>query len=95
MKYSNFRLLLFISLVFWVIQSPVQEDVAIITTISDAAEGLDLHTVAEVFKDSPNLEEFEKILNDPDKGINNLDLDESGKWILSVWSETVCVPKNK
>jgi hypothetical protein len=44
---------------------------------SEAAEGLDLHAVAELFKDSENLEAFEHGLNDPEKGINNLDLNEN------------------
>lgn len=43
------------------------------------AGGLDLYAVAEVFKDSGNLEDFEKNLNDSDGGINNLDLDENGE----------------
>lgn len=79
MKRSFLRLLLFIFLVFGVIQSQAQEKVTIVAPTSEAAEGLDLHAVAEVFKDSPNLKEFEKTLNDPDEGINNLDLDENGE----------------
>jgi hypothetical protein len=46
---------------------------------SEAAEGLDLKAVGELFKDSKNLEEFEKALNDPQVGVNNLDLDENGE----------------
>jgi cystathionine beta-lyase family protein involved in aluminum resistance len=42
------------------------------------AEGLDLYVAAKIFKDSENLEEYEKALNDPAIGINNLDLDEDG-----------------
>ncbi len=45
----------------------------------DTIEGLDLQAVSELFKDSENLEEFEKTLNDPETGINNLDLDENGE----------------
>jgi len=52
-----------------------QEEVDIEATSEDIAEGLDLEAVGELFKDSENLEEFEKSLNDPDTGINNLDLD--------------------
>ena len=40
---------------------------------SDAATGLDLYAVAELFKDSENLEKFEQALNDPARGLNNLD----------------------
>lgn len=46
---------------------------------SEAAEGMDLRAVAELFKDAQNLEEFEKALNDPDTGVNNLDLDDNGE----------------
>jgi len=55
-----------------------QGDVTIVAPSSDAAEGLDLKAVSELFKESENLEEFEKALNDPDVGVNNLDLDENG-----------------
>jgi len=55
------------------------EKVTIVTPTSEAAEGLDLNVVSELFKDSKNLEEFEKALNDPETGVNNLDLDENGE----------------
>ncbi len=55
-----------------------QEDITIVAASSEAARGLDLHAVAELFKDCNNLEEFERKLNDPDLGINNLDLDQDG-----------------
>ncbi|HVO76051.1 MAG TPA: hypothetical protein VMT35_18650 [Ignavibacteriaceae bacterium] len=49
-------------------------------TPSDSDEtGLNLQAVGELFKDSENLEEFEKAINDSGKGINNLDLDNDGK----------------
>ena len=46
---------------------------------SDAAAGLDLYAVAELFKDSANLEKFEQNLNNPEKGINNIDLNGNGE----------------
>jgi len=55
-----------------------QDDVTIVAPATEAAEGLDLTAVSQLFKDSENLEEFEKSLNDPDEGINNLDLNEDG-----------------
>lgn len=55
-----------------------QAEVTIVAPTSEAAEGLDLHAVGELFKVSNNLEEFEKALNDPETGINNLDLDDNG-----------------
>lgn len=46
---------------------------------SYAAGGLDLQAVGELFKETATLEEFEKALNDPEVGVNNLDLDENGE----------------
>ena len=53
---------------------------------SDAAAGLDLYAVAELYKDSENLEKFEKALNDPAQGLNNLDLNKDNQvdFILAV-----------
>jgi hypothetical protein len=55
-----------------------QEKVLGVEPASEAAEGLDLNAVGALFEDSKSLEEFEKSLNDPATGINNLDLDEDG-----------------
>jgi hypothetical protein len=52
-----------------------QEDITITSNDSEVVEGLDLHAVGDLFKGSETLEDFEKDLNDPEKGINNLDLD--------------------
>lgn len=46
---------------------------------SEAAAGLDLYAVAELFKDSATLEKFEQALNDPKTGVNNLDLNNNGE----------------
>jgi hypothetical protein len=54
------------------------EDVKVSAPDSSAAAGLDLEAVGQMFKDAANLEAFEKALNDPDKGVNNLDLNEDG-----------------
>lgn len=56
-----------------------QDKVTVIAPTPDAAEGLDLRAVGELFKDSKSLEEFEKALNDPQVGVNNLDLDDNGE----------------
>ncbi len=48
-----------------------------VAAASEAAEGLDLQAVGELFQESSSLEAFEQALNDPDEGINNLDLDEN------------------
>lgn len=55
-----------------------QENITIVTPTTEVAEWLDLHAVAEIFKDAENIEDFERDLNDPELGINNLDLDEDG-----------------
>ncbi len=55
-----------------------QSRITIVTPANEVAEGLDLYAVADLFKHSRNLEEFEAALNDPDIGINNLDLDRDG-----------------
>ena len=56
-----------------------QQGTATITADAEAAAGLDLHAVAELFKTSDNLEKFEQALNNPETGINNLDLDRDDK----------------
>ena len=38
------------------------------------ADHLDLHAVLSLFKEAENLEDFEKLLNSEEKGVNNLDL---------------------
>ena len=54
------------------------QDVTVVAPSSEAADGLDLQAVAELFKDAKDLEAFEKSLNDPEIGVNNLDLDDNG-----------------
>lgn len=56
-----------------------QDTTMVVTAASEAAEGLDLHAVGELFRTSEDLEAFEKALNDPETGINNLDLDDNGE----------------
>jgi hypothetical protein len=54
------------------------EDVKVTAPDSSAASGLALEAVGQLFKDAANLEAFEKALNDPDTGVNNLDLNGDG-----------------
>jgi hypothetical protein len=56
-----------------------QDGAATVMADSNAAAGLDLHAVAELFKDSENLEKFERALNSPESGVNNLDLNRDGQ----------------
>ncbi len=46
---------------------------------ASAAEGLNLVAFGELFKGSENLQAFERAVNNPETGINNLDLDENGE----------------
>lgn len=55
------------------------QETTVITPASEAAEGLDLQAVGELFKDSENLDAFEKALNDTETVVNNIDLDEDGQ----------------
>ena len=55
------------------------QDVTVVQSASDAADGLDLKAVGELFKNSKDAAAFEKALNDPDQGVNNLDLDDNGE----------------
>lgn len=79
MKRRIFKTVNLLFLVFSFALVLAQEDVTVVTPASEAAEGLDLQAVAELFKDSENLEAFEQSLNDPDTGVNNLDLDDDGE----------------
>ncbi|MCW8870918.1 MAG: hypothetical protein OQK49_09455 [Proteobacteria bacterium] len=56
-----------------------EQTTTIIAPTSEVADGLDLYAVSELFKESDNLEDFEADLNNPDYGINNLDLDGNGQ----------------
>lgn len=59
------------------------------TAVSTAGEDLDLYAVLDLLEESENLEEFEKALNDEEKGINNLDLNEDGEVDYIKVEETV------
>jgi len=50
-----------------------------VQTLVPAGEGLNLMAVGELLKEAKDGEEFERLLNSPDQGVNNLDLDEDGQ----------------
>jgi len=50
-----------------------------VTAVSEAGKDLDLYAVLELLEESPDLEAFEKALNDEERGINNLDLSGDGE----------------
>ncbi len=54
------------------------ETVTVTANSSDVSENLDLKTVATLFGQSKDLEEFERLLNDPDSAFSNLDLNGDG-----------------
>ena len=56
-----------------------QDNITIVAPSSEAADELNLQAVSELFTETKNLEEFEKALNNPDEGLNNLDLDGNGE----------------
>ena len=79
MKPKLISLACLLSLMFSFTLTSAQEGVTIVAPTSEAAEGLDLSAVSALFQESENLEAFERALNDPEIGINNLDLDENGE----------------
>lgn len=55
------------------------QDVTTVDAMSqEISENLNLEAVASIFGDSKDLEDFENKLNDPNKQISNLDLDQDG-----------------
>ncbi|NOX18647.1 MAG: hypothetical protein GXO87_10265 [Chlorobi bacterium] len=55
------------------------QETTIVAPSNEVGENLDLYAVMEVFKESQSVEAFEKALNDPDKNLNNLDLNKDGE----------------
>lgn len=55
------------------------ETVTITATSSDISENLDLKTVATLFGQAKDLEQFEALLNNPDSAFSNLDLNGDGE----------------
>ncbi len=56
-----------------------QEETVYIVPATETGEDLDLYAVIELFKQAESIEDFEKALNDPDNGVNNIDLDGDGE----------------
>lgn len=50
-----------------------------VTSMNTADKGLDLKAVGTLLEQSKDAEDFERLLNDSSKGINNLDLNEDGQ----------------
>ncbi len=73
----NTKLLLLLSLFTAFVYA--QDVTTVEATDSDISDNLDLEAVASVFGEAKDLEDFEKTLNDPDKKLTNLDLNEDGE----------------
>ncbi len=54
------------------------ETVTVTATTADISENLDLKTVATLFGQAKDLEQFEQMLNNPDSAFSNLDLNGDG-----------------
>lgn len=59
--------------------SYADKTVTVTATSSDISENLDLKTVATLFGQAKDLEQFEQLLNDPDSAFSNLDLNADGE----------------
>ncbi|MBR6035300.1 MAG: hypothetical protein IKP39_04520, partial [Paludibacteraceae bacterium] len=55
------------------------QTVTVSANSSDISEGLDLKVVAKLVAEAKNLEEFETMLNNPDRACCNLDLNGDGQ----------------
>lgn len=72
------KILFLIAVMFF---SPVfaQDTTKVSVKNEEIAENFDLKAVASAFGEAKDLEEFEKMLNDPEKQLSNLDLNEDGE----------------
>ena len=61
------------------ISSYADETVTVTATSSDISENLDLKTVATLFGQAKDPEQFEQLLNNPDSAFSNLDLNGDGE----------------
>ncbi len=74
MKQVIFLILFFVMTPLW-----AQDTTKVKTMSEDISENFDLKAVASAFGEAKDLEEFEKMLNDPEKQLSNLDLNEDGE----------------
>jgi hypothetical protein len=79
MKKVLFLLLAIGSSLMIPISSYADENVTVTATSSDISENLDLKTVATLFGQAKDLEQFEQLLNNPDSAFSNLDLNGDGE----------------
>ena len=79
MKKVLFLLLAICSSLMIPISSYADETVTVTAISSDISENLDLKTVATLFGQAKDLEQFEQLLNNPDSAFSNLDLNGDGE----------------
>ena len=82
LKLVGGALVLFLGFSLWSsCSSPDQYDVNVtsVQIPAGAREGLDLRAVGELVKTASNAEDLERQINDPSRGLNNLDLDSDGE----------------
>ncbi len=65
-------------LLFFIITAAWGQKFTVEAVSNETADALDIEAVADLFAETESLEAFELALNDTDKGINNLDLDDDG-----------------
>ncbi len=76
------KILILISIIWMTVgcsSRPVHSNTTIVVPEAEVAESLDLKAVSMLFQNSNNIESFERSLNDPSLGINNLDLNRDGE----------------
>lgn len=77
MKARMFLLMACLAFTSWTVRA--DETVTVTATSTDISENLDLKTVATLFGQAKDLEEFEAMLNNPDSAFSNLDLNGDGQ----------------
>ncbi len=77
-KLKHTMVLLLLSLTFWVNSVFASTELTVVSPSTEVGHDLDLMAVGEIFKGTENLEAFEWAINDPQTGVNNLDLDNNG-----------------
>lgn len=73
---SIFVILIVAIIVFVGFGNALARNLKVKSSFVSSGSGLDLNAAAELLTEASNLEFYEKSLNDPEIGINNLDLDE-------------------
>lgn len=77
MKARMFLLMACLAFTSWTVRA--DETVTVTATSTDISDNLDLKTVATLFGQAKDLEEFEAMLNNPDSAFSNLDLNGDGQ----------------